>query len=63
MAWTRTRLEVPAIAGDPPVLLATPPRTADGLHDLAERLRPPTSWSVQWIPFQKEGNNEGTAAG
>ena len=25
MAWTRTRLEVPAIAGDPPVLLATPP--------------------------------------
>ncbi len=25
MAWTRTRLEVPAIAGDPPVLLAAPP--------------------------------------
>ena len=25
MAWTRTRLEVPAITGDPSVLLATPP--------------------------------------
>ena len=24
---------------------------------------PPTSWSVQWVPFQKEGYNEGTAAG
>ena len=24
---------------------------------------PPTSRSVQWIPFQKEGYNEGTAAG
>ena len=24
---------------------------------------PPTSWSVQWIPFQKEGYNEGTATG
>ena len=24
---------------------------------------PPTSWRVQWIPFQKEGYNEGTAAG
>ena len=24
-SWTRTRLEVPAIAGDPPVLLAPPP--------------------------------------
>ena len=24
---------------------------------------PPTSWSVQWIPFQKEGYNEGNAAG
>ena len=31
-------------------------------HGLAERLRPPTSCSVQWIPFQKEGYNEGTAA-
>ena len=28
MAWTRTRLEVPAITGDPSVLLAAPP--ADG---------------------------------
>ena len=25
MAWTRTRLEVPAITGDPSVLLAGPP--------------------------------------
>ena len=25
MAWTRTRLEVPAITGDPSVLLAAPP--------------------------------------
>ena len=24
---------------------------------------PPISWRVQWVPFQKEGYNEGTAAG
>ena len=24
---------------------------------------PPTSWMVQWIPFQKEGYNEGTETG
>lgn len=24
---------------------------------------PPTSWIVQWVPFQKEGYNEGTTAG
>ena len=32
-------------------------------HGLAERLRPPTSWRVQWIPFPKEGYNEGTTTG
>ena len=24
---------------------------------------PPTSWRVLWVPFQKEGYNEGTVAG
>ena len=24
---------------------------------------PPTSWSIQWTPFQEEGYNEGTAVG
>ena len=42
MAWNRTRLEVPAITGDPSVLLAAPPRTADGFHGLTEQLRYPS---------------------
>ena len=32
-------------------------------HGLPEQLRPSRSWSVQWVPFQKEGYNEGTVAG
>ena len=40
MAWTRRRLEVPAITGDPSILLAAGlPRTPDGFHGLAKRLR------------------------
>ena len=54
MDWIRTRLEVPAITGDPSVLLATLPRTADGLHSLTEQL-PQDGWpGPNWDPRTAE---------
>ena len=65
MAWTRTRLEVPAITGDPSVLLGTPPPdggwtprldrtvTVDRSYDVAtpETLRPRPSSGVVGCPW------------
>ncbi len=45
-------LEVPAIAGGPFASAAPPPAAADGLHGLAERLRPRTSITARRIPAQ-----------
>ena len=36
------------------------PRPGPSHHSLTEQLPPPTSRRVQWIPFPKEGHNEGT---
>ena len=32
-------------------------------HGLTEQLRPRASWTVQWIPVQKKGFNEGSEVG
>ena len=59
MAWTRTRLEVPEITGDPSVQLATPPPDSGWTPRLGRTVTPDRATKSQGNLFFSGGNNGG----